>query len=133
MESPVRSVGPERATGRVRRGRVAVTDIWIDRSVEGQSVVLRVGGDLDLHSAEELDTQLAAAQTLVAPPASVVLDLTAVTFLGSPILAVLARHHERCLANGSRLSIRPGGEVVRRPLTLTGLDKVLVLLPPARP
>lgn len=102
-------------------------DLWVQRAVENHSVVVTAGGELDLNTAPVLDTQLVLAEAIVVPPAPVVLDLTAISFLGSTGLSILVEHHERCVALGSALRIVPGGRAVTRPLAMTGLDQVLTI------
>jgi anti-anti-sigma factor len=110
-----------------------VTDLddllWIQRTVDNHSVVVQVGGELDMLTAPRLSAQLDRAEAIVVPPAPVVLDLTALTFLGSAGLAVLLAHHERCAELGSTLRIRAGTEVVTRTLAMTSLDRVLNIVP----
>lgn len=101
--------------------------IWVERTVENHSVVVRAGGELDLRAAPVLGEQLALAEAIVVPPAPVVLDLTGIEFMGSAGLSLLMEHHERCLALGTRLLIVPGSSAVTRPLMVTGLDRVLNL------
>ncbi len=106
--------------------------LWVQRTVENHSVVVRVGGELDKLTAPRLHDQLVRAESVVVPPAPVVLDLSALTFIGSAGLAVLLEHDERCAAIGSALRILPGGRVVTRPLVMTGLDQILTVVPAAR-
>ncbi len=106
--------------------------LWVQRTVDNHSVVVRAGGELDILTAPRLSQQLDRAEAIVVPPAPVVLDLTGLTFLGSAGLSVLLEHHERCLALGSRLRIVPGGRAVTRPLSMTGLDRVLTVIPAPR-
>jgi anti-sigma B factor antagonist len=103
--------------------------LWVQRTVENHSVVVRASGELDLLTASRLSTQLELAEAIVVPPAPVVLDLTGITFMGSAGLSVLLVHHERCAALGSRLEVVPGGRSVTRPLEMTGLDQVLAVTP----
>lgn len=106
--------------------------LWVQRTVENHSVLVRAGGELDILTAPRLSQQLDRAEAIVVPPAPVVLDLTGLTFLGSAGLSVLMAHHERCLALGSQLRIVPGGRAVTRPLNMTGLDRVLSVVPASR-
>lgn len=104
--------------------------LWVQRTVENHSVVVRAGGELDLLTAPRLSTQLDLAEAIVVPPAPVVLDLTGLTFLGSAGLSVLVAHAERCAALGSRLAVlSDDNAVVNRPLEMTGLDKLLAVNP----
>ncbi|TDV55021.1 STAS domain-containing protein [Actinophytocola oryzae] len=103
--------------------------LWVTRTVENHSVVVRASGELDMLTAPRLSTQLDFAEAVVVPPAPVVLDLTGLTFLGSAGLSVLLNHDKRCKSRGSRLEIVPGGTAVTRPLTVTALDQVLTVKP----
>jgi anti-sigma B factor antagonist len=103
--------------------------LWVERTVENHSVVVRAGGELDLRTAPILNEQLELAEAVVVPPGIVVLDLSEISFLGSAGLSVLLRHHERCEELGSGLRVVPGGRAVSRPLAMTGLDKVLTVVP----
>ena len=103
--------------------------LWVQRNVDNLSVVVQVGGELDMLTAPRLSAQLDQAEAIVVPPAPVVLDLSGLTFLGSAGLAVLLAHHERCAALGSTLRIRANNSVVTRPLAMTALDRVLNVVP----
>lgn len=103
--------------------------LWVQRTVENHSVVVRAAGELDMLTAPRLSTQLDLAEAIVVPPAPVVLDLSGLMFLGSAGLSVLLAHHERCAKLGSRLEIVPGGRAVTRPLEVTGLDQILAVVP----
>ncbi|MFL6121321.1 STAS domain-containing protein [Actinophytocola sp.] len=105
--------------------------LWIDRTVDGHAVVVRVFGEVDLVTAPLLSAQLRLAEAVVVPPAAVVLDLTGVTFIGSAGLTVLLDHRERCAVRGTRLQVI-GGHLVRRVVTVAGLAQVLPLIPAPR-
>ncbi len=98
------------------------------RVLDAQRTTIRAAGQLDANTARLLDDQLHAAEEAVVPPAPVVLDLTRLTFLGSPGMAILLDHHERCAALGSSLQIVTGGRAVLRPLSITHLDETLHLV-----
>ena len=104
----------------------------VEQVVEGRSVLVRVTGELDHVTAGTLGAVLADAETVVSPPAPVVVDLTGVTFLGAAGLSVLVDHHERCTALGSALLIVPGSKAARRAMTVTGLHTRLALIPAPR-
>lgn len=109
----------------------ADTDLlWIDRTVDNHSVIVRVVGEIDLTNASLLSAQLRMAEAVVVPPAPVVLDLEEVSFIASAGLNVLLEHHERCAELGSRLQV-VGGRQVTRVLTISGLDEVLSVVPAA--
>jgi anti-sigma B factor antagonist len=108
----------------------AVDLLWIDRTVDNLSVVLRAVGEVDHVSAPVLDEQLRIAEAIVVPPAPVVLDLEGVSFFGSVGLTVLLRHHDRCVELGTRLEVT-GSHAVRRTVTVTGLDHLLSVRRPS--
>lgn len=102
--------------------------LWIERVVDNHSVVVRVAGEVDLTNASLLDAQLRLAEAVVVPPAPVVLDLEAVSFIGSAGLNTLIVHHLRCAELGSRLVV-VAGHWVTRVLSLSGLDEVISVTP----
>jgi anti-sigma B factor antagonist len=93
------------------------------------AVVIHAIGDVDMATRGLLDRQLKTAETKVAPPAPVVLDLTGVVFLASMGLSLLVEHHERCAESGSRLVVVATDRAVLRPMQITGLDELLTIVP----
>lgn len=103
--------------------------LWVERTVENHSVVVRARGEVDMLTAPELSRQLDLAEAVVVPPAPVVLDLRGVTFLASAGLSVLVAHHERCAELGSPLEIVATGRAVTQSLHVTGLYDYLTITP----
>jgi anti-sigma B factor antagonist len=101
--------------------------VSINREPVGDAIVVTVAGELDMLTAPRL--RAAISETLdEAMGKPVVLDLTKVTFLGSPGLAALIEAVRTAGQRGGPLRIvvdhvRP----VVRPIQLTGLDDVLAL------
>jgi anti-sigma B factor antagonist len=92
--------------------------------LNGQGVILRVGGEVDLATSPQLHAKLVDLVE-VGEVGSVVVDLTPVAFMDAAGLSVLLAAHKRARANGGRvLLVCPGGPVLRV-LRLTGVDKVL--------
>jgi anti-anti-sigma factor len=90
----------------------------------GQGVILRVGGEVDLATSAQLHAKLVDLVE-VGQAGSVVVDLTPVAFMDSTGLCVLLAAHKRARANGRRvLLVCPEGPVLRV-LRLTGMDKAL--------
>lgn len=91
----------------------------------GDSVLVRVEGEVDLATAPELKAVLAAA----AEPSdarSLVIDLSKVTFFGSAGLTVLLTAHERGCKSGVPFVVVPGEESsARRILEITQMLEVL--------
>ena len=90
-----------------------------------------VTGMLPLHfdvvsrSATKLIIMLGHSRT---ESGGVVIDLTAVTFLASVGLRILAETHER-LGGSRRFAVVATGPVTARPIQLTRLDEFLALYP----
>ncbi|HEY1570311.1 MAG TPA: STAS domain-containing protein [Pseudonocardiaceae bacterium] len=107
------------AGGQPRPGLASVTAY---RS--GEAEVLALGGDIDMATSP----QVAAGvhHCLADRPAVLVVDLTAVTFLGSAGLAALVQAHD---AAGEQVSVRvvAANRVVWHPIELTGLGKKLAV------
>ncbi|MEV6609766.1 STAS domain-containing protein [Kutzneria sp. NPDC051319] len=93
------------------------------------AVVVRAVGEVDMATRELLDLRLQAAESQVAPPAPVVLDLSGVVFLASMGLSLLVEHHERCAERGSRLIVVATDRAVLRPMQITGLTELLTVVP----
>jgi anti-sigma B factor antagonist len=91
------------------------------------AVVVHVSGEIDMLSAETLDTGLSTARTMVQPPGPFVVDLTSVGFLGSSGLAVLVDHENRCRTDSVELRLVAAHHAVLRPIQVTGLEQQLRL------
>lgn len=91
------------------------------------TVVVRVTGELDTLTVATLEDRL-AGQDDPATPATLVLDLSDLTFMSSGGLALLVTHHQRCAEQGGRLHVVTGNNrSVLRPVRVTGLDTMLHL------
>ncbi len=83
--------------------------------------VVRVGGEIDLVTVPALEQ---AIDVVVAEsPAALVIDLSGVEFLGSVGLKILAATHEK-LGTATQFGVVARGPATRRPIHLTGLDKI---------
>lgn len=91
----------------------------------GDSLVLRANGELDIASAPGLEHSLLHA--LESGASSVVLDLTAVTFIDPVGLRVLLWGAGRSREHGDRLRIDCGSPAVRQLIDLTGSGRDLPL------
>ena len=96
------------------------------RGVENVLVV-RVAGEVDLRTTPQL--QQALDETVEQMTGGrLVIDLTDVSFFGSPGLAVLAEAAAQADRHDCELRIVVGvNPIVRRSIEVTGLDRVLVL------
>jgi anti-anti-sigma factor len=92
---------------------------------DGVSVV-SVTGEIDLVTAPALEQALG---TVIADdPTALVIDLSAVEFLGSVGLKILAATYEK-LGKSTEFGVVARGPATRRPIHLTGLDKTFPLYP----
>ncbi len=109
------------ADGRARTEEAVRVSLRSDDS--SGALVLAVIGEVDLLSAEQVGDAVSAA--LARRPRVLVIDLSAVTFLDSTGLSVLAQAHA---AGGPDIAVRvvtTGEGLARRAITLTGLDQLL--------
>ena len=86
------------------------------------ATLLRVAGEVDLHSAPELAAALADAAAGTDAPHPVVVDLSEVTHLGPAGIAQLVSSHRRCQDAGTRLRIVVGPDGPVLPDDAHGLD-----------
>ena len=101
-------------------------------SIGGRAVVLRLAGELDMVTAPGFAEQV---QTHVTDrdedgrAVALILDLSGITFLGSAGLAVLAEARNLALARAVDVRVVAQSRTVLRPMEVTGLDKVLTVVP----
>jgi anti-anti-sigma factor len=101
-------------------------------SVGGRAVVLHLSGELDMVTAPGFAEQV---QTHVTDrdqdgrSVALILDLSNITFLGSAGLAVLAEARNLALARAVNVRVVAQSRTVLRPMEVTGLDKVLTVVP----
>lgn len=81
--------------------------------------ILRVDGEVDLATAPNLTS--AVAGVLAERPPALVIDLSAVGFLGSAGLQVLAQTHQT-VSGWADFAVVATGPATRRPIQLTALD-----------
>ncbi|HVL31760.1 MAG TPA: STAS domain-containing protein [Solirubrobacteraceae bacterium] len=94
---------------------------------EGATEHLRVRGQIDIATVDALADEIGEA--LAREPQTVVVDLSAVGFIGSGGLRALLEADVRARAGGCRLVVVPGTGVVRRLLDRTNADRTLTLAP----
>jgi stage II sporulation protein AA (anti-sigma F factor antagonist) len=82
-------------------------------------VTVRVAGEVDLDTAEQLAAGLGACH------GTVVVDLAGVTFIDSSGLGTLVRARNRLTSEGGGLLVAEPTERVRRLFELTGLTELL--------
>ena len=91
---------------------------------QGDVIAIALSGELDLATADGVDAELVRAEATDA--ASIVLDLSGLTFMDSTGVRLLIQAHARSRANEDRLTLRRGPAAVQRVMELSGVD---VLLP----
>lgn len=99
-------------------GRLAVKVITGD-----QGLTVRLDGELDLETAEELERHLAAIQDSVVT--RLLIDLGGVAFMDSTGLGAIVRAQQVTEANGCAFVVRRGSKQVQRLVALTGVDERL--------
>ena len=98
-------------------------ELTIRHHVDGDALVIEVSGEIDLHTASELQRTV---DRLSPFPHPVVLDLGGVGFIDSTgIRALLAINNRATETTGQPVTIATDG--TRRLLELTGIDKIMTL------
>ncbi|MDX3658930.1 STAS domain-containing protein [Streptomyces sp. ID05-26A] len=103
--------------------------LQVHREVHALSVVVRAVGEIDQDTVAALRRELRVALAIATPPFPVVVDLSGVTFLGSSGLNELLAHQRRAHAARIPLRVVASHRAVLRPITASGLDQVLEVLP----
>jgi anti-sigma B factor antagonist len=88
--------------------------------------VLSISGEIDLVTAPALEEAIGAV--VADNPTALIVDLSAVDFLGSVGLKILAATYEK-LGSSTEFGVVARGPATRRPIHLTGLDKTFPLYP----
>lgn len=100
----------------------------ISTSVERRDgiTVLAVDGVVDLSTSQPLEQLV--TQLIDEHPAALIMDLTAVSFLASVGLRILAETHER-VGGAEKFAVVASGPATARPIQLTKLDEFLAVFP----
>ena len=101
-----------------------VDGLTLSSEQRGSSVVITVGGDLDIVTSPALDECLTQAR---AAASQVILDLSAVDFLDTSALAVIVGHWKRLEAAGGALVLAGARYRYTKTLWITGLADRLSL------
>jgi two-component system OmpR family sensor kinase len=120
-------------TARPHLGRIAppmreesTSEFRVDEERRDGVVVLRLAGDLDLASADEVSRRLDA---LCAAGDATVLDLDELAFMDSSGLRVVLRAAETASAGTWEFTITPGSDQVRRLFVAAGITERLPIMP----
>lgn len=103
--------------------------LTIDVSVEPRACVIRVSGDIDIATAEELRTRL--LNLADEGHANQVLAFEGDVFLDSAGLGAIVSIRRRLQILGGKLVLACSNEIVLRLLKLTSLDRVVAIHPTA--
>jgi anti-sigma B factor antagonist len=97
-----------------------------DRRVGDDRHVVAVTGEIDLFTAPEFKQRVSAP--IDAGCSSVIVDLTATTFIDSSSLGVLIGAHRRLKLRGGSLVVVCDNEAIVKTFRITGLDGVFTLV-----
>lgn len=103
----------------------------VDYDAEGDAVVVRVEGDVDSSTADELTNHLSAALKLAEthPARLLVVDLQSVDFFGSAALNAVLECHEEGKEAGTSVRLAADHDQVLRPIQVTELDRIFDIYP----
>ncbi|TQS44462.1 STAS domain-containing protein [Cryptosporangium phraense] len=103
----------------------------VSTTVTGGLVTVTLGGEIDLLVVDLLEAALGTATD--AQPADVVIDLGAVTFIGSQALSFLVRMHHLTAEEGRLTTLQRVPPMVRKAMVTVGLDLLFALEEPPAP
>jgi anti-sigma B factor antagonist len=98
--------------------------LTVDIGTQGGAVVVAVSGELDLATVPVLRERLDSLEEVSTAPSPLVVDLSALTFIGSAGLALLVDLHNKCTERDIPLALVATGSVVPRAIQVTALDQV---------
>jgi anti-sigma B factor antagonist len=98
----------------------------ISSEVRDDSIVVHVGGDLDVYTAPRLKEELDEAVQTGGRP---VLDLKAVQFIDSTALSVLVGAHQQAGADGRDLRLVVDDPYLLKIFRITGFDGIFSIFP----
>ena len=90
--------------------------------VGNNGFVVSVSGEVDLHTAPEMEREL--VEVLQLGGNSVVVDLAEVGFIDSTVLGLLLRYKPRFRSRGGDLVLVSDDRRILRTLEITGLDRI---------
>ena len=91
----------------------------------GDAFIVTITGEVDLHTAPELEHALDGVVELGGT--AVALDLSEVSFVDSTVLGVLLRYRQRLHDLGGEVVVVTQDRRVLRTFEVTGLDRVIVI------
>ena len=103
-----------------------MTLLELSTESNGATVLLALAGELDIGSAARVEEELARIERDA--PATVVIDLRALTFMDSTGLRIIVGADARAREHERRLVLVQGPDAVRRLLRMTRLDERLEIV-----
>jgi anti-anti-sigma factor len=97
--------------------------LTISSEREGDIQAVGLSGELDLATADALQRELERVEAT--DVSSIILDLSALTFMDSTGVRLILRAHARSRADSERLTMLRGCAAVQRVLDLTGVSDLL--------
>lgn len=103
----------------------------VDHEARDDAVLVRVKGDVDSSTVDQLTPHLRAALQVAAkhPARLVIVDLQPVTFFGSAALNAVLDCHEGGAETGTTVRVVADHDAVLRPIQVTELDRILEVYP----
>ena len=98
-----------------------------DRQAGRDAHVVTVAGEIDLFTAPEFKQRI--SEPIDAGRSTVIVDLTATTFIDSSSLGVLIGAHRRLKLRGGSLVVVCDNEAISKTFKITGLDGVFTIAP----
>ena len=117
-EDPVHQREPLRAAELIELG-----DLTVRSEREADVHIVALSGELDLATADSVEAELERVEA--GDAASIVLDLSGLTFMDSTGVRLLIQAHARSRADANRLTLRRGPAAVQRVMELSGVDALL--------
>lgn len=90
---------------------------------DGDRYTIALIGELDLANAPDVEKQLTRAEATAA--ASIVLDLSGLTFIDSTGIRMIVSADARSRVNSHRLTLRRGSPPVQRVFEISGIDRIV--------
>ena len=97
-----------------------------DRQVDSDTHIVAVTGEIDLFTAPQFKQRI--SEPIDAGRSTVIVDLTATTFIDSSSLGVLIGAHRRLKLQGGTLVVVCDNEAIVKTFRITGLDGVFTLV-----
>lgn len=117
-DDPVHQREPLRAAELIELG-----DLTVRSEREADVHVVALSGELDLATADGVEAELERVEASDA--ASIVLDLSGLTFMDSTGVRLLIQAYARSRADADRLTLLRGPAAVQRVMELSGVDALL--------